>query len=212
MFGPKIWDFYASWYDKLWVQKYVLSPSRQLILKTINELPTPGTILDVGCGIGELCHLISQQYPHTQITGIDPSIKMIKRAEIDYSGNNIRYICGHHDSIPTNQNFDLIVSTNAFPYIADKNKFLQDMRKHMKPNGRVLLLFANQNNWYDAFWLKVVKLTTSKAKYPSVHVTQGYLKDNGFKIGKTEPIDSRFFIPSVFMIEGILIDNQSYQK
>lgn len=206
MFGPKIWDFYAGWYDRLWVQKFVLSPSRHLILKTINELPSPGMILDVGCGIGELCQLISSQYPNAEIVGIDPSSKMIKRAARNFSAKNINYVCGHHDSLPSGQQFDVIVSTNAFPYIPDKNKFLKDIKKQLKTNGRLLLLFANQNNWYDAFWLKIVKLTTSRAQYLSVSDTQSLLKSNGFEIGKTEPIDSLFFIPSVFMVEGIFVD------
>ena len=209
MFGPEIWDFYASRYDRLWVQKFVLSPSRQLILKTIDELPTPQMILDVGCGIGELCQLISKKYPHTKIIGIDPSSKMIKRAEMDFLSENIQYICGHPDSLSSDQKFDLIVSTNAFPYIQDKNKFLQDMKKQLETNGRLLLLFANQNNWYDAFWLKIVKLTTSKAQYLSVSDTQNIMKSNGFKIGRTERINSLFFIPSVFMVEGIHADSLS---
>lgn len=207
MFGPKIWDFYAGWYDRLWVQRFVLSPSRQLILKTINELPAPQNILDVGCGIGELCHLISSQYPEAKIVGIDPSSKMIERAARDFSAGNINYVCGHHDSLPVGRKYDLIVSTNAFPYIQDKKKFLQDMKKQLKTNGRLLLLFANQNNLYDTFWLKIVKLTTSRAQYLSVSDTQNLLKSNGFEIGRTKPIDSLFFIPSVFMVEGIRVDS-----
>jgi 2-polyprenyl-3-methyl-5-hydroxy-6-metoxy-1,4-benzoquinol methylase len=208
MFGPGIWDFYAGWYDRLWVQKFVLSPSRQLILKTIDTLAAPQRVLDVGCGIGELCQLISGQYPETKIVGIDPSSKMIRRAEMDFRSENITYVCGHTDSLSSGEQFDVIVSTNAFPYIPDKNKFLQDIKKQLKTNGRILLLFANQNTLYDAFWLRIVKLTTSRAQYLSVVETQNLLLSNGFKIGRTEPIDSLFFIPSVFMVEGIFVDLQ----
>src|SRR5450830_1589690 len=109
MFGPKIWDFYADRYDRLWVQRFVLAPSRRLILKTAGELSTPKQILDVGCGIGELCRSMSRQYPSAEIIGIDPSVKMIKRAEEFFSGNNIKYSCGQPDSLPKDQKFDLIV-------------------------------------------------------------------------------------------------------
>ena len=212
MFGPKIWDFYADRYDRLWVQRFVLTPSRRLILKTTGELSTPKQILDVGCGIGELCRSMSLQYPSAEIIGIDPSVKMIKRAEENFSGNNIKYICGQPDSLPKDQKFDLIVSTNAFPYMPDKRKFLIDMKKLLKPNGRLLLLFANRNTLYDAFWLMLVKLTTSSAQYPSVSSTQKLLKDSGFEVGKTEPIESLFFVPSVFMVEGILPDSHSEKE
>ena len=203
MFGPKIWDFYAGWYDRLWVQKFVLTPSRRLILNTIDELPTPGKILDVGCGIGELCHSISLQYPSAEIIGIDPSVKMINRAQANFSGKNIKYTCCQADELSKDQMYDLVVSTNAFPYMPYKKKFLMDMKKQLKPNGRLLLLFANRNNLYDAFWLMFVKFTTSKAHYPSVSTTQNLLKESGFEVGKTKPIESLFFVPSVFMVEGI---------
>ena len=204
MFGPKIWDFYASWYDRLWVQRYVLAPSRHLILKTIGELPQHTQILDVGCGIGELCHSMSLQYPSAEIIGIDPSVKMINRANEISSGNNIKYICGGADSLANNQKFDIIISTNAYPYIPDKRKFLLDMKKQLKPNGRLLLLFANKNNLYDSLCLMMVQLTTSKAQYPSVVSTQNLLKSSGFEIIKIKPIKSSFFVPSVFMFEGIV--------
>jgi ubiquinone/menaquinone biosynthesis C-methylase UbiE len=109
MFGLKIWDFYANRYDRLWVQRFVLYPSSRLILKTTGELSSPGMILDVGCGIGELCHSMSLQYPSAEIIGIDPSVKMIKRAEENFSGNNISYICGQPDNLPKGKKCDLIV-------------------------------------------------------------------------------------------------------
>lgn len=204
MFGPKIWDYYADRYEKLWVQRFVLNPSRLLILKTMLGLPTSRKILDIGCGIGELCHSMSQQDPLAIIIGIDPSARMIKCANRKFSGKNIKYICGSPENLPEDQKFDLIVSTNAFPYMPDKQNALIVMKSLLKPNGRLLILFANRNTLYDAFWLMFVKLTTSKAQYPSVSTLHNLLKETGFEIGKTEPIDSLFFVPSVFMMEGIL--------
>jgi len=191
------------------VQKFVLTPSRQLIIKTISELPKPEKILDVGCGIGELCYDLSCHYPNTEITGIDPSPKMIQRAEEIFSSQNIKYICGHPENLPDNQKFDLIISTHAFPYIKDKQKFLSEIKMKLKPEGRMLLIFGNRNDLYDACWLKLVKLTTSEAQYLSVSKTQQLLRNNGFEVGKIERIDSLFFVPSVYLIEGILPKTQT---
>jgi 2-polyprenyl-3-methyl-5-hydroxy-6-metoxy-1,4-benzoquinol methylase len=202
MFGSNIWNFYASCYDKLWAQKFVLTPSRNLILKTIAELPPPENILDVGCGIGQLCHSMSQHYPTAKIIGIDPSVKMIDRAKECFSGENIHYDCIETESLSTDLQFDLIVSTNAFPYIRDKKMFLDKIKLHLKPNGRLLLLFANNNNLYDALWLMFVKLTTSKANYLSVSSTQQLLNESGFVTGRIQRIESSSFLPSVFMVEG----------
>ena len=212
MFGPRIWDFYASWYDRLWVQKIVLAPSRRLILKTMEELSSPGHVLDVGCGIGELCFEMSRLFPHADIVGIDPSEKMIRRAKKDFSGSNIAYHCGITDYLSKKQKFDIIVTTNAFPYMLDKSGALSEMKEHLKPDGRLLLLCANCNNQYDAFWLSLVKMTTSKAHYPSVSSIHELMKECGFSVGKTERIRSLFLIPSVFMVEGILSNSHVFEK
>lgn len=203
MFGRKIWDFYASWYDKLWVQKFVLTPSRALIVKTISHLPPAESILDIGCGIGELCNDLRNKFPETEITGIDPSSKMTARAIQLYAQNDINFMCGLAENLPENKTYDIIVSTHAFPYVADQAVFLQKVKKLLKPDGRILLIFGNKNNFYDACWLRIVKLTTSKAEYLSVGKTAGLLRSCGFKTGQICRIDTAAFVPSVYMIEGI---------
>ncbi len=205
MFGTKIWDFYASWYEKLWVQKFVLKPSRRLIIETLNVLPFPKRILDVGCGIGQLCNDLKNQFPPVIITGIDISSKMIERAKSLYNYSEIRFISGQAEDLPENETYDYIVSTHAFPYIEDKKKFLAEMKKRLNPNGRLFLIFGNNNNLYDACVFKIVKLTTSKAEYLSVEKTSKLLNESGFKTGKIKRIKSAFFIPSVYLIEGINI-------
>lgn len=208
LFGQTIWDFYASWYDKLWVQKYVLKPSRDLILQTMKGLPPATNILDMGCGIGELCADIKKAFPEAKITGIDPSKKMIERAAQDLRHTDIVFQCGFVRDLSDEPKYDIVVSTNAFPYVMDKKETLEKIHNLLNPNGRLLLLFANQNNWYDALWLMIVKLSTSKAQYLSVPATCKMLENSGFKTVKTERIKSSFFLPSVYMIEGIVIKNQ----
>lgn len=203
MFGQKIWDFYASWYEKLWVQKLVLKPSRDLIIQTLKALPPAKRILDAGCGIGELCNELRNEFPSTIIEGVDPSPKMIERAIQLFADRNIRFICGNTENMPETEMYDYIVSTHAFPYIRDKQLFLKKLISHLNPNGRIFLIFGNNNNLYDAFWLKIVKLTTSKAKYLSVEQTRQLFVEAGFKTGQTKRIESAFFVPSVYLIEGI---------
>jgi len=203
MFGRKIWDFYASWYDKLWVQHFVLTPSRKLIVKTVSHLPQAESILDIGCGIGELCNDLKISFPDSEINGIDPSPKMIERAVQLYAQNDISFLCGLAESLTENKTYDIIVSTHAFPYVADQTIFLQKVKKLLKPDGRILLIFGNKNNFYDACWLRIVKLTTSKANYLSVDETAKLLNKCGFKTGQISKIETAAFVPSVYMIEGI---------
>ena len=204
MVKANIWDFYAGWYEKLWVQKFVLKPSRRLILKTLETLPSTENILDVGCGIGELCREMSSQFRNSFIVGMDPSAKMIERARNESASGQIDYHNGFLNTLNHGQQFDVIVSTHAFPYMPDKREVLTQLLSKMKPDGRLLLLCANRNNLYDAIWLALVKLTTSTAEYPSVSSIHQMMGDAGYKIGRTQRITSQRFVPSVYMVEGIL--------
>ena len=53
----KIWNFWAKRYERLWVQKYSLKPTRDYVANTISKyIKSEGItkILDLGCGPGEL--------------------------------------------------------------------------------------------------------------------------------------------------------------
>ena len=47
-----IWNFWADKYDKLWVQKYSLKPTRNYIVKALSKyIKNDGIkVLDLGCG------------------------------------------------------------------------------------------------------------------------------------------------------------------
>jgi methyltransferase type 12 len=50
-----IWDFWANYYNKLWVQKYSLKPSRDKVIDIIKKTKIKnGDLLDMGCGTGQL--------------------------------------------------------------------------------------------------------------------------------------------------------------
>lgn len=199
--NKKIWDSYAGWYEKLLAQKFALGPSRKLILKNLTEIPENVKILDVGCAIGQLCREIKSLHPTSEVTGIDPAEKMIERARTLSENSDIRYFATELEKLPENEKFDIIVSTNAFPYVMDKIFFLKCAHNHLNPGGRLLILFANNNNLYDALWLVFVKLTTSKAEYLSNKKMSSLLKICNFNIKSIQRIETAFFIPSVYMFE-----------
>ena len=82
MSGTKIWDFWADKYERLWVQKYSLSPARRDIIAEIKKLIVQSgsyNILDMGCGIGQLIREMQEDLKGFDIkyTGVDISPKMI---------------------------------------------------------------------------------------------------------------------------------------
>ena len=51
-----IWNEIANKYERLWVQKYSLAPTRKKIVELIREFKSNDNfkLLDIGCGTGQL--------------------------------------------------------------------------------------------------------------------------------------------------------------
>ena len=207
MSRQKIWDFWAHRYEKLWVQKVSLAPTRREILKSLKDLLEKDKkyrLLDVGCGIGQLLREIKAEFPNhnIELTGIDFSKEMIQRANgigegIDYQQldvNNIHTLA---------KKFDIIICTHSFPYYEDQHQTIKSFRGLLKEGGYLLLAQASQNNFYDGITMFFVKFTTGRAKYPSVKAIQK-ITTNLFKTEAVIRIREKFFIPSIyfFVLKG----------
>ena len=203
--SKQIWNVWAPFYNKVWgFQRFSLKPTRKFVhkyLATVNI--TPAKILDIGCGIGELSYELAKRYPNANILSVDYSDGMIARAKKDYSAPNIEYVLGSLEDIPSNRKFDLIVSTHSFPYFPNKLLAAKTMKEMLLPGGRIIIIQGNTNNLYDAVWLAFVKLGVSKGDFLSVKKVQIILQEAGFKIGLIKQVDTAFFIPSIYMVEGI---------
>ena len=87
-----IWDLWAKIYERLWVQSFVLRPTRELVVSFIKTTkPDARTLLDLGCGVGQFAHEIACEMPQLRVVGIDPSADMIARAKEKYYLSNISY-------------------------------------------------------------------------------------------------------------------------
>lgn len=163
-----IWDFWASRYQRLWVQKHSLRPTRHAVLELIRELePIQGTrILDLGCGIGELMEELKRSLKGILLTGIDSSGEMLRLSQIKNPGaEHIQLAAEELNSL--HDSFDIIVCTHSFPYYVEKQKVLMELHRLLAPEGSLVIAFASANSLYDRLVLSLVKLTTGKAEYPS---------------------------------------------
>lgn len=167
-----IWDFWADKYEKLWVQKYSLGPSRKAIIHTL--IPMMNTnkkykLLDMGCGTGQMLRELKQTFKGFDIeyTGVDISSKMIEKCreqdtDTTYLVSNIEDFQGEAES------YDFIICSHSFPYYSDKTKAIEKFRHLLKKEGVLLLVQASANSAYDSIAMFFVKFTTSKAQYLSI--------------------------------------------
>jgi ubiquinone/menaquinone biosynthesis C-methylase UbiE len=102
-------------------------------------------VLDVGCGTGTLAVLIARMHPDVQIAGLDPDAKALARGrrKAERAGAAIQLDRGFSDAMPyADASFDRVFSSFMFHHLdrTDKQKMLAEVRRVLKPGGRLELL------------------------------------------------------------------------
>jgi ubiquinone/menaquinone biosynthesis C-methylase UbiE len=103
------------------------------------------TVLDVGCGTGTLAVLLKRRHPGVEVTGLDPDPKALARArqKAERAGAKVCFEHGFCDEIKhSTASFDLVVSSFMFHHLEpdQKSGTLREVRRVLKPGGRLLLL------------------------------------------------------------------------
>lgn len=189
-----IWDFWAKYYNKLWVQKHSLRPTREYILNHI-ELKESLKILDLGCGPGELIQELLIKVPNLNITGLDSSQGMLDISK-DRNSKAQHIKMDVADLGKLNERFDIITSTHSFPYYKNSKEAIADMAKLLLDNGKLYIGFASGNSFYDKVCLFFVKFTTGQANYPSDKEFKNLIAPY-FEVENLKVIRERKYMPRI---------------
>jgi len=139
----ELFDSCAFCYDD-YMRSKGLYQTEKKILKKLFHLLNDKTILDLGCGTGELSCYISG-HTTAKIIGMDISPKMIEIAnkkKKKYNLNNISFYNLDIYSIPQSWNFDFIICSFILGYLRDKNSFINIINKICKEE--VILIGVNE--------------------------------------------------------------------
>lgn len=196
----EVWEKLAHKYNNLWVQKYSLGPTRREVKKIVlplleknNELK----ILDIGCGTGQLIKEISDQYNKVNYLGIDVAENMIEVAKKNNKGKNVKFKTSSIESFESNEKYDIIVCTHAFPYFPNKQEMIKKMAGLCNKKGQVIIVNSSTNSLKDLIINFFLKATTSKAKYLSIDEMKKLFKSSKLKVKKIEVIRERFYMPTI---------------
>lgn len=196
----EVWEKLAHKYNNLWVQKYSLGPTRREVKKIVlplleknNELK----ILDIGCGTGQLIKEISDQYNEVDYLGIDVAENMIEVAKKNNKGKNIEFKNSAIESFESNEKYDIIICTHAFPYFPNKQEMIKKMAGLCNKKGQVIIVNSSTNSLKDLIINFFLKATTSKAKYLSIDEMKKLFKGAKLKVKQIEVIRERFYMPTI---------------
>lgn len=192
-----IWNFWADKYDKLWVQKYSLKPTRNYIVKALSKyIKNDGIkVLDLGCGTGELIFELTNKFNNLEVTGIDFSEKMIEISKKrNPSAKHLQMDAS--ELYILDSKYDIILCTHSMPYYKEPKNVFKHLNNLLSDEGKLLIGFASGDSIYDKFILGFVKLTTGKANYPSDNEFRAMIFPF-FEVENLKIIRKKFFMPRI---------------
>lgn len=149
-------------------------------LKVVYTLASPkkeDTILDIGCGRGELAYALSLS--GATVVGLDYSkdaINIAKKTFNSISGEHLEYIATDVAAYNTGKKFDIIIASDIVEHI-EKNKLekvLQKVNELLKEDGRVIIHTAPNLLNYKYNYLKKRKLVRQIGYYLPVNPRSVY--------------------------------------
>jgi ubiquinone/menaquinone biosynthesis C-methylase UbiE len=111
-------------------------------LKTWAHITPTDIVVNVACGTGKFERIILAENPNQQIVSIDISEKMLAIAQRKLQAYpNVSFSLSSAAALPcTNGSFDVIVSASSFHYFDDPRAALAEMKRVLKPDGKVIIL------------------------------------------------------------------------
>jgi len=108
-----------------------------------SQTDAPATILDVGCGIGGTSRYLAKRFPDAQVTGITISPEQQRRAtalakERGIPNAKFELVDALAMKFPDNS-FDLVWGCESGEHMPDKEKYIQEMARVLKPGGRMVV-------------------------------------------------------------------------
>lgn len=91
-------------------------------------LPASGTVLDLGCGPGEITCELARRHPSLTFLGLDHSAQAIRRATANASRlglRNIRFEVGDAESQPAGDRYGLVTMFDAFHHLEQPRAFIE---------------------------------------------------------------------------------------
>ena len=160
----------ALWADGVTTLNQALNYSNELLLAEILSHTQSQSlerlqILDLGCGVGgSLFYLLTRLTMPTIGTGITLSGTQanIARQRAQQVGviDKCNFIEGDFQSVPISGNIDIVYSIEAFVHSTHSEKYLSEVARLLKPNGKLILcddylanrsLDSSEQRWLNAY-------------------------------------------------------------
>ena len=174
---PHDWD--AATYDRLPI------PMTGWGLQVLERLELRGdeTVLDAGCGTGQVTEALRERLPRGHVIALDASSSMIAKALERLGADRMTYLT--HDlmePIPIDP-VDAILSTATFPWVPDHDRLFANLAAVLLPGGQLVAQCGGWGNLerVNAAAERAAGIDLIAAKtYPTPEETWTRLEAEGF--------------------------------
>ncbi|MBS3075385.1 methyltransferase domain-containing protein [Candidatus Pacearchaeota archaeon] len=135
--NKKFFNEIAGYYDNFILKSLFVKALKKLI-KTMG-IKKNSKILDLGCGTGNLLHLLEKENKNLKLYGIDISEEMLKIAK-DRLNKKTELKLISAEKIDFKNKFDYVFSTEAFHHYSDYHLIMNNIYKSLKNNGKLIVL------------------------------------------------------------------------
>jgi trans-aconitate 2-methyltransferase len=93
------------------------------------------SIVDLGCGTGDLTSILADHWPESRVLGVDSSTEMLTKAQSLAEGDRIQFTPGDIATWKPASPQELIVSNATFQWIPDPAALIRQVAGYLAPKG-----------------------------------------------------------------------------
>jgi ubiquinone/menaquinone biosynthesis C-methylase UbiE len=183
-------DSWANSYDRSLLNRFLFKPSYLAFLEELyawrGTSDEPITLLDVGCGTGTLEAMLAKTQLPVRAVGLDYAEPMcrVAREKTHEEGvsSRVSFVNGDSEHLPFDDgSFDAVTCANSFHHYPHQQVVVQEMKRILRPGGRLLLIDGFRDNVIGWFVFDVVIAKVEKhvhhAPWTQIHE---YFTNAGF--------------------------------
>ncbi len=136
-----LFDRWSRTYDSPTLQRLTYRPIHDAVMRRLRR-DRPGSVLDLGCGTGQLTERLVREFPDARVVGLDLSVGMLDEAadRLD-TRPAARLVCADAERLPLGPaSFDAVVCTESFHWYDDQGLALREIARVLRPGGRLIIV------------------------------------------------------------------------
>ncbi|HWL95231.1 MAG TPA: methyltransferase domain-containing protein [Phycisphaerae bacterium] len=191
----KEFDQWAHSYDRSIVRHLLFDPAYRMFMEELHrwrrDLAAPFDLLDIGCGTGTWTAMVAgSPLPSRRVVGLDYSLPMTqvahgKAAQIGEGAPT--FVNADSEHLPfADASFDVITCSNSFHHYPQQEATIREMRRLLRPGGRLMLIDGFRDNvigWFvfDVIITKIESTPAAKIFHAPWSLIREYFRRAGFR-------------------------------